>query len=147
VPQLEFYDFDRRILGHDGWTSSRILQPGMHALEGAVLTVEAADDPGSPFAKRLQEAVQTTEGAEPTRFHVRGAQSMETVLFALDHGATDPEALAEALRLRTAWPERPEARQFVCSRFAEECSWPPIRRSSRAYRPSPTRRARPPGGG
>lgn len=112
VPQLEFYDFDRRILGHGGWTSPRVRQPGLRALEGAILTVEAADDPASPFAKRLQKAVQATEGAEPTRFHVRGAQAMEAVLFALDHGATDPEALSEALRLRTAWTERPEGEEI-----------------------------------
>lgn len=112
VPQLEFYDFDRRILGHGGWTSSRVLQPNLRSLEGAVLTVEAADDPASPFAKRLQEAIQALEGAEPTRFHVRGAQVMEAVLFALDHGATDSEALTAALRLRTAWVERPEGQEI-----------------------------------
>ncbi|MFN8176589.1 MAG: ABC transporter substrate-binding protein [bacterium] len=112
VPQLEFYDFDRRILGHGGWTSPRVRTPGTHTLEGCVLSVEAADDPGSAFAKRLADAVQRKEGAEPTRFHVRGCQVMEAVLFALDRGATDPEALATALRLREAWSERPEGEEI-----------------------------------
>jgi hypothetical protein len=37
---------------------------------------------------------------------------METVLFALDHGATDPEALSRVLRLRSAWTERPPGEEI-----------------------------------
>ena len=107
VPQLEFYEFAPRLLGNGGWTSSRVFHPGTRSLEGTVLAVQVADDPGSEFAQHMKQGLELSEQMEPTRFHLAGYRAMSSVLFAFDHGATDPEALGEMLRLRPLWPERP----------------------------------------
>ncbi len=107
VPQLEFYGFAPRLLGHGGWTAPKVLRPGTGNLDGTLLSVQAVDDPASDFARHLRSEVERVDGAEPTRFHVQGYRSMASVLWALDRGASDPEALGEMLRLRPFWPERP----------------------------------------
>jgi ABC-type branched-subunit amino acid transport system substrate-binding protein len=112
LPQLEFYEFPARIVGHGGWTSPRVFGAGTRSLEGAILAVETADDPDSDFARHLKSAVEEIEEAEPTRFHAQGYRSMAAVLFAIDLGASSPEALGEALRLRAAWSDRPEGERI-----------------------------------
>jgi branched-chain amino acid transport system substrate-binding protein len=111
VPQLEFYDFRPRLLGHAGWASARVREPGRKIVEGALLTVQAVDDPGSLAASSLRQAVAERESAEPMRFHVEGYRAMATVLFAIDRGASRPESLTEALLNRSGWAERPEVEQ------------------------------------
>jgi len=107
VPQLEFYEFAPRLLGHAGWTSARVFRPGTEVLEGTILSLPAADDPTSSFAQYLREEVERVESQEPTRFHSQGYRALGAVLFAIDRGATTPEALGESLRLRGTWIERP----------------------------------------
>jgi branched-chain amino acid transport system substrate-binding protein len=112
APQLEFYDFRRRVLGNGGWTGSRVLDSGNTALEGAIFCVEAADDPNSPFLERLREQVRRESGEEVSRFHVRGFQAMETLLASIDQGARSGEEIVELLHRREHWPSRPEGERI-----------------------------------
>jgi branched-chain amino acid transport system substrate-binding protein len=106
APQLEFYEFDRTILGNGGWTSSRVLETDNRALEGAIFSVEAADDPSSEFWSRLREGLTSKKGEEISRFHVRGYQAMAALLGAIDQGARDGEEIVELLKRRQHWTER-----------------------------------------
>jgi ABC-type branched-subunit amino acid transport system substrate-binding protein len=108
APQLDFYDFSRRILGHGGWTNLRLLDPGNLALEGALFAVPAADDPDSEFRRRLRESVWRESREEVTRFHLGGYRAMASLLLAMDEGARGGEEIVETLRRRSEWPVRPE---------------------------------------
>lgn len=109
--QLDFYDFDRRVLGHGGWTSPRILDAGNLALEGGLFSVSEAEYPDSPFMSRLRADVWNASRQEASRFHVRGWQAMEAVLAALDSGAREGEALVEVLSRREHWVGRPSSEE------------------------------------
>jgi branched-chain amino acid transport system substrate-binding protein len=109
APQLEFYEYDRRVLGHGGWTSPRVLDPANLALTGAILAVPESEDPQSEFMSHVKERVLSETGEEVSRFHVRGWQAMETVLAAIDAGANTPETLVEVLSLRRYWADRPRS--------------------------------------
>jgi branched-chain amino acid transport system substrate-binding protein len=105
--QLDFYEFDRRILGHGAWTQPRLLDPGNLALEGAVFAVEASEHPDSEFMMRLRRLLRVRTSDEPNRFHVQGYRAMTTLLEAIDRGASTGEEIAEMLRLRRHWPRPP----------------------------------------
>jgi len=109
APQLDFYEFDRRILGNGDWLSPRLLDPGNLALEGALFAATDAEVADSQFMLHLRDLVWRESRQEVSRFHVRGWQAMEAVLDARDGGATDPEALVAVLRHRAAWAGRPES--------------------------------------
>ncbi len=112
APQLEFYEYDRRVLGHGGWTSPRVRDPRNLALTGAVLAVTEAEDPESEFMSHVRDRVLEATGEEVSRFHVRGWQAMETVLAALDAGARTRETLVEVLALRRHWEGRPRSERL-----------------------------------
>ena len=103
--QLDFYDFRRRVLGNGGWTHPRVLDAGSLAIEGAIFAVEAVDFPESDFMRHLSQSIWSRTGQEVSRFHVRGYQSMSSLLAVLDQGALLGEEIAEAIRLRRYWPE------------------------------------------
>lgn len=107
APQLDFYEFDRRVLGHGGWMSPRVLDPGNLALEGALFSAPLAEQPDSEFTRHLRQQVWDVDRQEVSRFHVRGWQAMEACLAAVDGGATDGEALVEVLTRREFWADRP----------------------------------------
>ena len=119
APQLEFYEFHRMILGNGAWTHPRLLDGGNVALEGAVFAVQSADDPGSEFMMRLREAVWKETQGEASRFHIRGYQAMDALLGALDQGARGRDEVAELLRLRSFWDERPEGERIHLLTFRD----------------------------
>jgi ABC-type branched-subunit amino acid transport system substrate-binding protein len=119
APQLEFYEFHRRILGHGGWTHPEILDPGNPALEGAVFAVPAAEDPSSAFRVHLRAAVWERARSEVSRFHLRGYRSMALVLAALDAGAREGEEILEVLRHRERWEARPAAERVELVTFRD----------------------------
>jgi branched-chain amino acid transport system substrate-binding protein len=107
APQLEFYEFRRRILGHGGWLSSRVLDAENLAMEGGIFAVTSADHPDSEFTRHVRAEVWSRSGEEMTRFHVEGYRSMFAVLAALDLGARSAEEIVEVLRHREYWLEPP----------------------------------------
>lgn len=107
APQMDFYEFDRRVLGNGDWLSPRILDPGNLALEGALFAATEAEYSDSPFMLHLRRLVWNESHEEISRFHVRGWQAMEAVLMALDEGARDADALIEVLARREDWEGRP----------------------------------------
>ena len=119
APQLEFYEFGRRILGNGGWTSPRVMDSGNLALEGSIFAVQSADHPGSEFRLRLRDAVWRRSGVETSPFHIQGYLSMSALLSALDQGARESEELVEMLRRRDSWPERPEAERIQILTFRD----------------------------
>jgi branched-chain amino acid transport system substrate-binding protein len=107
--QLDFYEFGRRIVGNGAWTSPKVLDPGNPALEGAILAVEAAQNPDSDVQLRLKERVQALGGQDFSRFHLEGYRAMSALLGAIDRGARGGEEIVETLRLRRYWPLPPAA--------------------------------------
>jgi len=107
APQLDFYEFDRRILGNGDWLNQRILDPGNLALEGALFSATDAEYADSAFMLHLRRGVWSESREDVSRFHVRGWQAMEIVLAALDAGARDGEAMSELLARREHWGGRP----------------------------------------
>lgn len=107
--QLDFYEFPRRVVGNGAWTDPKILDPGNPALEGAVLAVEASQDPDSDLQLHLRERVRVLGGQELSRFHLEGYRAMSALLGALDRGAATGEEIVETLRLRRYWPLPPPA--------------------------------------
>ncbi|MCA9751891.1 MAG: ABC transporter substrate-binding protein [Gemmatimonadetes bacterium] len=117
--QLDFYEFDKMILGHGGWTDARLLDPANVALEGAIFAVEAADHPESPFRLRLRELVWQEAQEEVTRFHVRGYTAMTSLLAAIDAGARTGDELATTLAARRFWSARPESEEVILLTFRD----------------------------
>jgi branched-chain amino acid transport system substrate-binding protein len=119
APQLEFYEFRRRILGHGGWLSPRVLDAENLAMEGGIFAVTSADHPDSEFTRHLREEVWSRSGEEMTRFHVEGYRSMWAVLAALDLGARSAEEIVEVLRHREYWLEPPPGDQIDVVTFRD----------------------------
>jgi branched-chain amino acid transport system substrate-binding protein len=119
APQLDFYEFGTRILGHGGWLSPRVLDAGNLALQGGIFTVTPAEHPESEFTARLRTEVWRRSGEEVSRFHVHGYRAMAVVLAAVDLGARDAEEIVEVLRRREHWRERPEAERIDIVTFRD----------------------------
>jgi branched-chain amino acid transport system substrate-binding protein len=107
APQLEFYEFRRRILGHGGWMSPRVLDAGNLALEGGIFAVPRAEHPDSDFTRHLRREVWHRTGEELGRFHVEGYRAMSVLLAAVDLGARSEEEIVETLRQREHWRDLP----------------------------------------
>ncbi|MGH2570097.1 MAG: ABC transporter substrate-binding protein, partial [bacterium] len=119
APQLEFYEFRRRILGHGGWLSSRVLDAENLAMEGGIFAVTSSDHPDSEFTRHLRAEVWSRSSEEMTRFHVEGYRSMSAVLAALDLGARSAEEIVEVLRHREYWLEPPPGEQIDVVTFRD----------------------------
>jgi len=107
--QLDFYEFGRRVVGNGAWTSSKVMDPGNPALEGAVLAVEAAQNPDSDLQLNLRQRVRSLGAPEFSRFHLEGYRAMSALLGAIDRGAGSGDEIVETLRLRRYWPLPPAA--------------------------------------
>jgi branched-chain amino acid transport system substrate-binding protein len=107
--QLDFYEFGRRVVGNGAWTSPRVMDPGNPALEGAVLAVEAAQNPDSDLQLSLRQRVRVLGGQEFSRFHLEGYRAMSALLGAIDRGARSGDEIVETLHLRRYWPLPPAA--------------------------------------
>lgn len=119
APQLEFYEFDRQVLGNGGWTNLDVLDPGNLALEGAIFAVRKAEDPESRFSQHLRHEVWSRTRGEVSRFHVHGYLAMVNFLAALERGARDPAEILEVIRHREHWDERPEGEQVELLAFRD----------------------------
>jgi branched-chain amino acid transport system substrate-binding protein len=130
APQLDFYEFGRRLLGNGGWMDSRILDPGNIALDGAVFAVESADNPDSEFRIRLRDAIWEETRGEVSRFHVQGYRAMAALLFTIDAGARSGEEIVQTLCRRRHWPVRPESEQVELLTYRDgvlgPATWAPV---------------------
>jgi branched-chain amino acid transport system substrate-binding protein len=119
APQLEFYEFRRRILGHGGWLSPRVLDAENRAMEGGIFAVTSADHPDSEFSRHLRAETRRRSGEETTRFHVEGYRAMAAVLAAVDLGARSAEEIVAVLRHREHWPEPAPGEQIDVVTFRD----------------------------
>ena len=119
APQLEFYEFDRQVLGNGGWTNPDVLDPGNLALEGAIFAVRLADNPESEFSQHLRQEVWSRTRGEVSRFHVHGYLAMANFLAALERGARDPAEILEVIRHRELWDNRPEGERVELLAFRD----------------------------
>lgn len=122
VKQLEEFRLNKRILGHGEWADERLRGLGKRSLEGALISLEAGENPTSEFWHNLERRVRAKAGVPLSRFHVYGYAAMSEFLAAVDLGARDADEVCTMFRNRTAWPSTPAVRAITAWTW-EDGAW------------------------